>query len=302
MKPEISQQIPVPGTRRPLWFIVFVLSLSLLLLTSCALLPAHTTVSEPPPPAGFPDNLTCEIELESDNGASRSDDGVMLAAFNYQIPVMRIYRRNGAPVTAESAASTEELNAVNMADTFNRAFEEWEQQADFLALEALARQDYALRKQDNLEWNYHYEQGLESSLYQTNRFVSIAGRFYYYAGGAHPNTVLLGWNYDLEKGEFFYAGQLFENTEAVTEELLRMARERAAERNMAPEEFFWEDYADILREWNENSAVVTFDESYMTISFSPYDLASYAAGEQVFTFSRAWIAPYLNQYGAHILS
>lgn len=277
------------------------LALALLLLTACA----FHKVSTPAPenaPAGLPENLTCEIETEPESGISRADDGSMIAAYTYKLPVMRLYRENGAPVNEETAENSRELDAVQIANTFNQAFRDWKEEADYPALEELAQQDYAQKQEDKQNWDYHYEQGLETDIYKASRFVSVSGRFYYYAGGAHPNTVFLGWNYDMEKGTFFYAGQLFQDTEAVTEELLHLARERAAEWNMTPEDFFWEDYAETLNGWSEKSAVVTFDQFNMTISFSPYVIASYAAGEQIFNIPITWLWQYLNPYGKHLLS
>ena len=299
--PKPYQTMPRRTPLRALYGLVIV-ALALTLLTACALRAATTTQPPAPEtPVGLPDNITCEIETEPESDISRAEDGSILAAYTYQLPIMRLYRRNGAPVNAETASGAQEQNAVAIADTFNQAFAQWKTEADFPALDELARNDYAQKRENGERWDYHYEQGLESDVYQTNRFVSVSGRFYYYAGGAHPNTVLLGWNYDIEKGAFFYAGQLFQDTEEVTEELLRMARERAREWNMAPEEFFWEDYADILNAWSDRSAVVTFDEYYMNISFSPSEIAAYAAGEQLFPIPRTWLKPYLNAYGEHLL-
>ena len=297
-----SEKLSRPRPRTPLraFYGLIFLALALLPLTACALRTVQTSAPEPAP-VGLPDNLVCEIETRTESDISRADDGSIIAAYTYRLPVMGLYRRNGEPVTEENAASSRETDAVNMVNTFNQAFADWRTEADFPALEALALENYAEKQRDNASWDYHYEQGLESDVYQTDHFVSVSGRFYYYAGGAHPNTVLLGWNYDMDKGAFFYAGQLFQDTEAVTEELLRMSRERAAEWNMSPEEFYWEDYADIINAWSENSAVVTFDEYYMNVSYSPYDIASYAAGEQIFSIPRTWLKPYLNQYGQRLL-
>ena len=310
MKPENHQTkitpfaSPSPRPKTPLraFYGLVLIALALLSLTACALRTVQSGSVSEPAPLGLPDNIVCEIELETQSDISRADDGSILAAYTYRLPVMSLYRRNGEPVTEENAADGRESDAVEMTNVFNRAFAQWKQEADFPALEALARDDYAQKQAEKVAWDYHYEQGLESDVYQTDRFVSVSGRFYYYAGGAHPNTVLLGWNYDMEKAVFFYAGQLFQETEAVTDELLRMARERAGEWNMTPEEFYWEDYADIINAWSEKSAAVTFDEYYMNVSYSPYDIASYAAGEQIFSIPRTWLQPYLNQYGQHLLS
>lgn len=300
MKPE--NHTPRPQTPLRAFYGLIFLALALLPLTACALRTVQTTPAPEPAPLGLPDNLVCEIETETESDISRADDGSIIAAYTYRLPVMRLYRRNGEPVTEENAAEGREADAVEMTNIFNRAFTQWKIEADFPALEALARENYAQKQANKEKWENHYEQGLESEVYQTDRFVSVSGRFYYYAGGAHPNTVLLGWNYDMEKAAFFYAGQLFQDTEAVTDELLRLSRERAAEWNSTPEEFYWEDYADIINAWSEKSAAVTFDEYYMNVSYSPYDIAAYAAGEQIFSIPRTWLKPYLNQYGEHLLS
>lgn len=301
MKPENRNRSARPRTPLRAFYGLVLVALALLPLTACALNAVQNISPPEPAPVGLPDSLTCEIEIETQSDIARADDKSILAVYTYRLPVMRLYRRNGEPVAEDNAADQREADAVETVNTFNRAFTRWKTEADFPALEELARQDYAQKKENKENWDYHYEQGLESDVYQTGRFVSVSGRFYYYAGGPHPNTVLLGWNYDLEKGAFFYAGQLFRDTEAVTEELLRMARDRAGEWNMTPEEFYWEDYPDILNAWSEKSAVVTFDEYYMNVSYSPYDIASYAAGEQIFSVPRTWLKPYLNQYGERIL-
>lgn len=304
MRPENRQTDNLSRPYAPLraFYGLMFLALLLLPLTACALRAVQPEPAPEPAPLGLPDNITCEIEIVTESDISRADDGSILAAYTYRLPVMSLYRRNGEPVTEENAADSRESEAVAMMRTFNRAFTEWKAEADFPALETLAQYDYDVKKQDKASWDNHYEQGLDSEAYRTNHFVSVAGRFHYYAGGAHPNTVMLGWNYDMDKGEFFYAGQLFQSTEAVTNELMRMSRERAAEWNMSPEEFYWEDYADIINAWSEKSAVVTFDEYYMNVSYSPYDIAAYAAGEQIFSIPRTWLKPYLNQYGLRLLS
>ena len=85
----------------------------------------------------------------------------------------------------------------------------------------------------------------------------------------------------------------------VTEELTRQARCRASEEDMVPEEMFWEDYESIIADWS--SYAVSFDESGMTVAFSPYELAAYAAGAQEFTLTYEELAPHLNQRGQQVL-
>ena len=73
--------------------------------------------------------------------------------------------------------------------------------------------------------------------------VSIAAVCDSYTGGAHPNQVLLGWNFDLTTGEFFSPEALAadgqEISNLVAEEIIRQAEARAAENSMESENFFW---------------------------------------------------------------
>ena len=51
----------------------------------------------------------------------------------------------------------------------------------------------------------------------------------------------------------------------------------------------WDDYA------------VTFGKDGMSVGFSPYELAYYAAGSQVFLISYDTLDPYLSDYGRQLL-
>ena len=153
-----------------------------------------------------------------------------------------------------------------------------------------------------LEWVGPYTLDLDCTIYQTEQMVSVSGVYYSFTGGAHPNTYLLGWSFDLDTGEFFDAKALSDGTalqDHVTEELTRQARCRASEEDMVPEEMFWEDYESIIADWS--SYAVSFDESGMTVAFSPYELAAYAAGAQEFTLTYEELAPHLNQRGQQVL-
>ena len=151
-------------------------------------------------------------------------------------------------------------------------------------------------------WNPHFLE-LTCSVYQTEQMVSVRGEYYTFTGGAHPNTVLLSWNFDLTTGQFFSPEQLAADGEAfsqaVTAELLRQSRETAAENGMMPEEFFWTDYQDILASWG--SYAVSFDETGMTVAFSPYELAAYAAGAQVYHLDYGRFAGTLSPHGLALL-
>ena len=133
--------------------------------------------------------------------------------------------------------------------------------------------------------------------------VSVSGTYYSNTGGAHPNTAVLSWNFDLREGTFFIPALLAADSDeflkAVEQELNVQALQIAADADLPPEEYFWADYTDILRDWVNYA--VSFDETGMTVAFSPYELACYAAGEQVFHLPYDQILPYLSEHGKRVL-
>ena len=272
----------------------------LLLLSACARTPSSVSASNPRPRRTVDHAYAVHTDVE--RGVARTEGGAVLATYNYQIPVMVPLREDGSSVTEADARTEREKQALASAEIFNEEFVKWAEEADFPALEAAARQDYQWRYQEGEPWDIEYYQGLDCGVYQTDSLVSVRGLFYSYYGGVHPNTVCLGWNYDLISGRFVSAEQLFDDVESVTAELVRQARERASGAGLAPEEYFWSDYAEILSAWSDSTVAVTFNQEDMTVSYSPYDLAAYAVGEQIFTISRTWLEPYLNEYGRTLLA
>ena len=245
--------------------------------------------------------ITYRVEVQKLRDEAAAEDGTPLAGCEYELPVMTPLLGDGTPLDGERAATAAEQQALAAAETFNAEFRTWAQSADFQELAALAADDYAWKQSEGWEWGEAYFQGLTSTIYQTERLVSVSGSFYYYGGGAHPSTVLLGWNFDLSSGAFLSPELLLdgEGQEAVTQELIRQAKATAASYHMAPEEFFWESYESILSDWA--SYAVTLDETDMTIAYSPYDIAPYATGPQIYVLSREWLAPYLSEYGRSLL-
>ena len=141
-----------------------------------------------------------------------------------------------------------------------------------------------------MDWPTPYTLELDCTVYQTEHLVSVSGTYYSYTGGAHPNHWQLGWNYDLQTGQFFDPELLAEGTElqeAVTAELIRQAQ-LPDESGEIPVEWYWEDYEDIMANWC--CYAVTFDEAGMTVVFSAYELAPYA-----------FLEPYLNDSGRLLL-
>lgn len=247
-----------------------------------------------------PESLHYAVELETLEDTAVAEDGVELARYTYVLPVMSVTLEDGTEL--QEAKNEVEETALSFVEAFNGQFQTWAESNDFHELVEWAAEDRTLQTEAGLEWNA-YTLELDCSVYQTDQLVSVRAEYYSYTGGAHPNTVLMAWNFDLTSGQFFTPevlatdGQRF--SEAVQEELVRQSREVAAESEMAPEEFFWSNYEEILAGWS--SYAVSFDETGMTVGFSPYELAAYAAGSQVYHLSYSQLLGYLSDHGRQLL-
>ena len=221
------------------------------------------------------------VELTDVSGKVDAEDGTPLVEYAFRTPVLR------STGTDEAAAAA--------AETFNERFAEWHTEDSVRELAALAEEDLAFCREMDMEWHGAHFYDLACTVYRTERLISVAGAYVVYTGGAHPNTFLLSWNFDLKTGEFLGAEELLGREDlkaAVAEELARQARERAESEGFAAEEFFWEDYETILADWP--SYAVSFGAEGMDVAFSPYELAAYAAGAQCFHVDYALMRPYLD--------
>ena len=272
-----------------------------LILTACAQTSMLDVKQAPPPavaPAPEPVHFTVETRERTDSALA--EDGTLLAEYRFTLPVLSVCREDGTEVTAAENAA--EQKALEAAAAFNEKFDKWAAAEEFGEVVEGAAEYLDMCREWEMDWGGPYTLGLDCTVYQTEQLVSVAGTYYSYTGGAHSNTYLLGWNFDLDTGEFFNAKALSDGTalqDYVAEELTVQACSRAAEADMAPTEMFWEEYETVIADWS--SYAVSFDESGMTVAFSPYELACYAAGPQEFTISYEKLTPHLNQNGHRAL-
>ena len=241
--------------------------------------------------------IAFSVEMETYEETVRDEDGAALAECSYELPVLTARLADGSVL--ETVATAGQERALAVAETFNGRFAQWKTNPRTLA--ESAREDRAFRNESGLE-AVAYSDDLSCAVYQTESLISVSGVYSTYTGGAHPNHILMSWNFDLGSGAFFDPDLLEEDgglKEAVTAELLRQAEAAALENGLPPEEFFWTDYAGILADWT--SYAVSFDGSGMTVGFSPYELACYAAGPQVFHVPYEELSPHLGQHGRELL-
>lgn len=278
------------------------------LLASCSGAPMMEVETAPPPgmPAAMAETVPLEavsyrVTEELWEDAAYAEDGTELVRYSFELPVLSAVREDGTTIV-EPESPGEEL-ALKTVETFNEQFESWRTAEDFQELTAWAAEELALRAADGTSWLEPYFLELTCSVYQTAHLISVSAQYSSYTGGAHPNTCLLGWNFDLAAGAFFLPETLAEDgqqfLEAVQGEIVRQAGVVAEENDMEPEDFFWTDYRNIAAAWS--SYAVSFDETGMTVGFSPYEMACYAAGSQVFTLPYDVLAPYLSQRGREAL-
>ncbi|MBQ2996103.1 MAG: DUF3298 domain-containing protein [Oscillibacter sp.] len=284
------------------------------LLTACGAkegVPSAASVPSPDisvevetPPAQPPEIILYTVGMNSSGETVYAEDGTVLLTSSFRYPTLSVHRGNGMIIT--EGETEKEAAALAAAEVFNGYFSSWgsndRAEGDIMAADKeLAMEDYAWRKSEGIAWNGSYAMELDCTAYQTRRMISVTGLSYSYTGGAHPNSVNMAWNFDLESGEFF-GPELLGGTElqtAVAEELKRQSAERAKEFGAAPEEVYWADYEAILDDWQ--SSAVSFGPQGMTVAYSPYELAAYAFGAQVYEISYEFLRPYLSLQGLELL-
>lgn len=281
--------------------ILYALLLSLL-LTACSAASMAGVQADPSPAMLSPaeETVSYTVEMTTWEDASQAEDGTPLVSCHYVVPVLRAARGDGAVI--ETAQTEQERQALAVAEAFNGKFASWTDHENVAELTEEAREDLTWRREADVAWTNGYVLDLDCTVYQTEEMVSVSGLYYSHIdGAAHPNTWLLSWNFDLESGTYFDADMLAEDTAlqtAVTEEIIRQANEPRPDGTI-PAESYWEDYREIAANWS--TAAVSFDGEGMVVSYSPYELAPYVFGEQVFHFPYEWLSPYLSEHGRELL-
>lgn len=281
------------------WLILTLALCLLAALSGCGGQTAQTAPEE----AGTPlipltpaEEITYEVVTDCYEQTVTAADGTELMRVSFQLPHLRALADGVLIETPETAVQQEAMERV---ERFNGSFDQWRASEGTEQSIASAKAHY----EADPEWfgDLSYAEELTHTVYRTDALVSVSGLYYSFSGGAHPNTWLLGWNFDLLTGAFFTPETLAEGTdltEAVTEELLRQAQ-TPDDTGWVPAEGYWEGYEAILANWP--SCAVTFDEAGMRVEFSAYELAPYAAGAQSFHVPYALLREHLSEAGRTLL-
>lgn len=251
-----------------------------------------------PPEEPQPETVTYAVERDIIRETILAEDGTKVAETCIQLPLLQAIGTDGTVII--EPATELQRQAVETAAAFNAKFDAWRQENTTLKM--YAQGDYQ-QWPEKFRLGIWYSEELDFSVWKTERLVSIRGDSYSYYGGAHPNTVLLGWNFDLVSGTYINALSIGHDEQEfrtlVAEELILRADERAAALQQEPADMYWQDYRSILMNWSDYPVV--FGSTGMTVRFSAYELGSYAAGSHEFTISYAFLEPYLGDYGRELL-
>jgi len=267
--------------------------------TACGSLSGETTaaaiMSAPPAPQAA---VTYTVETSEVKDSAAVENGTVLASCQYEVPELHAFRADGTEIT--EAKNESEKQAAEAVSSFSERFSEWAKGTDFAEISGWAKEDYAARNGEG-EW-YPYDSQLAVTAWQTEHMVSVTGAYSNYTGGAHPYTAMLAWNFNLDTGAFIQPETLAKDEDqfraAVTEEIIRQAN-LADDNGAVRADGYWEDYQKTAADWP--TYAVSFDDSGMTVVFSQYELASYAAGIQSFTLSYDFLSPYLSERGLALL-
>jgi hypothetical protein len=124
------------------------------------------------------------------------------------------------------------------------------------------------------------------------RYVSVKVHVMAYTGGAHPNNWPMTWVFDLEDGREITLDQLFSDREAALTRVSDICREVLSG---SLGDMLVPDMLDAgLTPTADNFSRFVLTSEGVAFFFGPYQVAPYAAGEQVVTIPYADMGPLLN--------
>ena len=175
-----------------------------LLLTACASISDTDVKNDPPPEVSAvpaqtaPASVHFTVETGVWEDAAAAEDGTPLAEYSFSLPVLSVCREDGTVV--ETAETETEQKALETAAVFNEKFGKWAAAEEFGEIVEGAAEHLELCREWEMDWVGPYTLDLDCTIYQTEQMVSVSGVYYSFTGGAHPNTYLLGWNFELDTG------------------------------------------------------------------------------------------------------
>ena len=251
------------------------------------------------------EHLTKEVEY-------KADDGTVLLAERYELPVLELRTEDGElytlaeNVTANGGAGKPaQVTAQNAFNTeMNNVLAGLESEAAQMAAEA--KELYA-ENGTSVFLNGSYwtnELSLTQTYMTEGKLLSIAAENYTYYGGVHPNSATRAWSFDLTTGEFLTLDALASEEgdlqgNSLQESIYWNIYEQIAQKGLS--EGYFDDYDSYLQDF-PTLATLNFTENGLTVTFDQYVIAPYAAGPQVFSVPYSEFYNALSEHAKTILS
>lgn len=213
----------------------------------------------------------------------------LLGRYSYTLPVL--------------VASSDDPALQAAAETFNNKIDSMlkDEQSNWNDAVKDAQSYYDTMGSDNWDEGSAWVKEITYEANQTDTLISLRYKHYVYSGGAHGYTYYTGQMFSVKEGCFVDLRSMTDDAAAlekvVAEEILRQIDEG----NLAEEFAYWNDYQDYINSWMEDYSVYFNAEGNMEIIFPAYDLASYAAGAQIFVIDRSVYIDFMNDYGKVLL-
>lgn len=273
-------------------------------LLLCCVLALNLTACGAGAPGGPEDNappqasaLHFEVATQIYENEYKADDGTVLLAERYELPVLELRTEDGElytlaeNVTANGGAGIPaQVTAQNTFNTeMNNVLAGLESEAAQMAAEA--KELYA-ENGTSVFLNGSYwtnELSLTQTYMTEGKLLSIAAENYTYYGGVHPNSATRAWNFDLATGEFLTLDALASEEgdlqgNSLQESIYWNIYEQIAQKSLS--EGYFDDYDSYLQDF-PTLATLNFTENGLTVTFDQYVIAPYAAGPQVFSVPTA---------------
>lgn len=271
-------------------------------LAGCGAATLPTPETPEPPAVTDPEEITYEVTTDSYEQTAEADDGTLLMSVSFRLPHLQAYA-DGVLIETPSTPGQEE--ALDRVTAFNANFDQWRESTDTARSIADAKALY----QDHPEaFSPNYFEEFTYTAYRIGSLISISAEYYSYLGGVHPNTVYFSWNFDLDSGTFLAIPELAADPQAFTLAVADMIEVQAEERFASEPEYeglsisdaYWDNYREVMEKWGSDYAAF-FDKDGLTVIFSAYELASYAAGPQEFHIPYAALDSYWSDSGRAVL-
>lgn len=210
----------------------------------------------------------------------RSEDGKLLAVYNYQIVLLAL---GNADAVSTADADAAERNMETFNSRMRTAVDEMVEQGQAMAADAAE-----VYKECGF-LTTEYEDDAEMSAVFCGEILSVCLRRSSYTGGAHPNSYVSGYLFDLASGQFILdPSQLADDPAAFQAGAAELLIEKADHEGPGG---YWEDYQEIIR--SGSGGATLFDEAGMRVVYAPYELGPYAIGAVELRLDWEELAPLL---------